>query len=178
MLNLNLLPPEEKRNLAYAIRTRAVIALCGGLVSVFVIFMVLLLPTFFLLVLQKSDVLRAVMIERESQERAGIAAQAAELIGINQLAERVVRHEKDQLKIFPLFEAVAREVPPTVHLKTLKLRSGPRELAVEGFAPTREDLLQFLRALERHPAVEKVSSPLSNLIKETDITFSVVAKLK
>lgn len=178
MLNLNLLPPEEKRDLAYIIRARAIAAVAGGLGLALIIFMALLLPTVFFVAFQKSEVVRALEIERESQRRSGISAQTAEIQSANRLAEIVLNREKNPARIYPLFESVFRDAPPQVRLGIIRFRFQERELALEGFSPARSDLLGFIAALNRNPLIKSVSSPVTNIIKEADIKFSLAVKLK
>ena len=178
MLNLDLLPPEEKLNLARVFRRRAVVGVGGGMAAVFAIFLILLLPTIFMLVAEKSELLRAVRIERDIQKKAGADRQAADAKKVNLLAEKILEYNKKRRKVFPLFEAVIRETPPSVEIERILLSSAPGEIAISGFSGTREDLLKFLNALSKNPNIEKVSSPVTNLVKERNVRFSLTAKLK
>lgn len=178
MLHLNLLPPEEKLNLAYIIRARTVAAAAGGLGLALIIFMALLLPAVFLVAFQKSEVIRALEIERENQGRSGISAKTAEIQSAKRLAGIVLDHEKNPVRIYPMLEGVFRDVPAQVRLGIIRFRFQERELALEGFSPARSDLLGFIAALNQNPAVKNVSSPVTNIIKEADIKFSLTVKLK
>lgn len=178
MLNLNLLPPQEKAKLAYAMRTRAVMAVAGAVGGVFLIGLALFLPTAFLLGFQRSEILRAVDLERESQIQAGIGKELERLMAVMRLAEVVSRSEERRPDLFSLIEGVLRTAPPAIQLQTLRFNSESRELTVDGFSPRRTVLLEFLRGLEGHPRIAKVSSPVVNIIKEADIRFSLTAVIK
>lgn len=178
MLNLNLLPPQEKRSVAYEVRARAVAAVGAGLIAVFLIGLALLLPTVFLLGFQKSEVVRAANIELQSQEQSGVANHVLEIEDANRLAAAFVREEKSREGVFPLFAAIIRSVPPSVRLESLYLHAEAREVTIEGFSPSRELLLTLLQSLEREPHFTKVSSPVANLVKPSDIRFSITATVK
>ncbi len=178
MFELNLLPPREKANLEYEMKTRAVVAVATWLGAVLLIFTALLLPTIFLLSFQKAEVLRAVKLELASQEQAGVTSQVKRLGEINRLAGVIVRHERESAQFFALFEALFRDVPSTVRLQSVKLQSASKEVAIEGFAPTRASLLEFIATLQADPRLLRASSPVANLIKETDIKFSIIATVK
>ncbi len=178
MLNLNLLPPAEKLAVAYELRTRAVLAVGAAVAAVFVVALVLLLPTFFFLSFQKADVLRLLELDMEVRARAGITAQILRIQQANRMAQTVVQHEANRPKFSPLFASVLRAVPSGVRVDALEYRAKARGLDIVGFAPSREHLLSFLRNLEANPRLGRVSSPVANLVRGTDISFSIAAELK
>jgi len=176
MLNLNLLPPQERQNLAYVFRTRAVAAVGGGVAALLIVFLVLLFPTIVRLVLDEREARRSLEIERQSQVRTGVVKDAEAVRQANRLAETAARHIAGGSA--PLFEELFRIIPDPVRLDVIRLAAQDRALALEGFSPTRRDLLELVRALEAHPRVASVTSPVANLIRETDIRFFISAKLK
>lgn len=178
MLNLNLLPPAEKLIVAYELRTRAVAAVSASIVSVLVIALTLLLPTFFFLSFQKGDVVRLLELDTEIQIRTGIADQIEAVRQANRAAQAVVQHEMKRPELSLLFVSVLRAVPAGVTLDAIEYRRESPELTIEGFAPSRERLLSFLERLEANPRFERVSSPVANLVRGEDISFSITATLK
>ena len=178
MLNLNLLPPQEKINLAYEMKARALRAVSTWLVGIFIIFAVLLLPTIFLLGFQEREAARSVELELLSQAQARVAGELKAIKEINRLASVVVKHVNTRELLFPVFEDVVRDIPSSIRLQAMRFRSSSQEMTLEGYAPTRASLLELLRALETDPRIGKVSSPVANLIPESNITFSVVATIK
>lgn len=178
MLNLNLLPPAEKEKLIYVWRARALAVIAGGFIAVLVVSAVLLLPTFFLLFFQKAEAIRAVAIGREAEERIGVKERIEAVERINRLATSVRDHEARRGDLFGLFASLFGNVPGDVALRSVAFRSQAREVTLRGFAPTRQGLLRFLENLEADPRVARVSSPVANLIRETDIDFTVAITLK
>ncbi len=178
MLTLNLLPPQEKEKLIFVMRTRAVLAFMSAVVAVFFIGLMLFLPTVFQLAIQKSDVMRVLAEERENQARTGVKEKIERIQTSNRLAEVVTQHEKDSPGLFDLFEAIIRATPAAIQLEGVSWKPQAREVAIEGFSPERRVLIEFLRALEQQPRVARVSSPIANIIRGTNIRFSLVVSVK
>ncbi len=177
MLNLNLLAPKEKENLAYAVKTRAVAALGAGFAVSLLISVGLLLPTIFLLFFQRGEALRRAELENESSERAGVTA---ELLGVNtanKLAGRVLEHEAKRRLTSETLKSLFGDVPLTLRLESLGFDPAAGKLDISGFAPTRAVMLEFLAALRQDQSFGHVSSPDSNIIRESNINFSVTITL-
>lgn len=51
------------------------------------------------------------------------------------------------------------------------------DIAIAGVALTRESLSEFRDNLEAHPFFESVELPISNLVKDRDITFSMIVSV-
>lgn len=178
MLNLNLLPPKEKENLAYAMKRRAVIAVGAALAAAALTSIALLLPTFFLLVFQKSEVVRAVDLASQSNARAGVDGVMKEIKEINQLAAKVLGHKSGRIVISDLFESVFKDLPPSVRIRSLRFDAASKDLVIDGFSPTRQAILDFVNNLKANSFAAKVFSPTSNIIREADIDFTVTLSVK
>lgn len=178
MLNLNLLPPQEKEKLVYIWRARSLVVIASGFIMVFVISLVLLLPTFFTLFFQKNEALRAVALEKEAQERTGLKERVEAVEQAGRLGGMVLEHESRRGLSFGLIESLLKNIPSNVRLESIKLQNQTREVTIVGFAPARQDLLELLKNLEENPRIAKVSSPVANLIREVDIHFSILINLR
>ena len=177
MLSLNLLSPGGKEAIGYTLRGRAAAALGGGLAAIVFIFAVLLLPSVFFLVFQADELAKTVGREAEAQ-RHEVFVEVAKLAQASRLGGAVIRHERERLGVYPLFVSVFGDVPSGVSLSRIRLESSDRKLAIEGFAQTRSSLLEFLEHLGSNPKIASVSSPVGNLIRETNIQFSVAIGVK
>jgi hypothetical protein len=175
MLNLNLLPPQEKFALRYMVRRRVVLALGMSVIAVLLLFEILLLPTVLLLVFQEVEAVRAVDGEVETQKRLGLIEEEQRLRSIVRIAESTEEALRQQERLSPVFIAAMRAVPQGVVLSGLRYRVESRELLVEGFAPTRAALLAYTVALQQETVFSGAQAPVSNLVRETNISFSVVA---
>lgn len=178
MTSLNLLPPEEKFILNSYIRARIVAAAGVGIVSVALVGFALLLPTMFFIGFQKFEVVRAARIESESQQQLGIAEKIAGWKSVERLANAARAEEQNRYALAELMESIVRTIPPEVSLRSFHLSASTGKMTLDGFAPTRQVFLEFLKSLESHPRLSDVSSPAANLIRSKDIEFSVSASFK
>ncbi len=177
MLDLNLLPPKEKINLRYGMRTRAVLAVGGILASAFIASISLLAPTLFALFFQKSELLQAVDVAAETSLRAGVPKNIGDLNAAKRLAKSALTNDAKSDLASGLLRAVFADVPNGIRLESLKVNLESNDINIGGFSPDRQTLLAFLSNLKNNPSIASVSSPVANIIKETDISFSVSAKV-
>ena len=177
MLNLNLLPPEEKRRLQYTIWTRAVIAIGGGLSLGLGVFIVLLLPAWLFLKAEEPALFDALTFERRAYSQAAPGV-ASDVRTLNRLARFVDEHAGRRVPAYALITEVLRVTPAPIRLQEVVVQASPGELRIAGFSATRQALLTFIQSLEGNPRIASVSSPLSNLVRETNITFTLTAKLR
>lgn len=159
-------------------RSRAAFALAAGLIGVVAIAFVLLLPTIFLAAFQKSEAVRAVALENENQKHINLAADAEALESAGRLAGAVLGADANKFSPYLLFESIIRDAPPALRFDALQIRSDEKKIVIRGFAPTRSSLLVFIANLEKNPLIAGASSPVANLVKETDITFSISAAMR
>lgn len=178
MFAINLLPPSEKQNLAYEFRRRAALAMGAAIALVELIALVFLMPTTFAILFQKSEAADILRTETDNAKTSGLEERTAEFRTLNQAALRLIRSDGTRRGAHPLLERVIKNAPPGIALSEIRLDLGARTLAVSGFAPTRELFLAFSSALGSDPSVSGVSSPVSNVIRSTNIAFSLSATLK
>jgi len=172
MLNLNLLPPEEKTSLAWELRGRAVFAVGTVVGIVAVTFAILLLPAVFGLHFSRIE------LERElgwARVAPGLVSpdELAAVRSANGLAAAAIEMAQGRKDPAALIAAVLWAVPAGIRIDALGYKSDGQTAELTGFAPSRSSFLSLLRSLRDHPAVAGVSSPVSNVIAESDIAFSV-----
>ncbi len=178
MLQLNLLSPEAKAALAYERYRRAVLWFGGGLAVALLIFLVLLLPTYFFLIFQRGEVLRALELEMRSEEFLKSREVESFIREVNALARAIRVEEASRITLSPLLAEVIRALPPAVTISSLQFEERRRELALTGHADTRAAFLQTLANLRANPRFESLSSPITNIIRDRDIDFTLKATLK
>lgn len=178
MLNTNLLPPAEKLSLAYELRTRALLAVASGLGALLVIGLALLLPTIFFLGFVKSEVVRSLDLAQRQADQAGLSADADRIENANHRADSVLHHADATASVSSKINSLIQAVPSAVAFSSLSYQAKSREIVIQGSSPTRSAFLQFLDALGKVPVVANVSSPISNVIRETNVAFSVTVALR
>ena len=97
----------------------------------------------------------------------------------------LVRTEKpEMLEVFPTVEKFLLRRTPGITVKSLTFNrnaapEGPRgSLELSGVAVTRQSLLAFVSSLETEPLFSHVESPITNLVKERDIKYTIHVDLK
>jgi Tfp pilus assembly protein PilN len=178
MLNLNLLPPDEKTNLAYEFRTRAVLRVGLLLLACLSIAGTLFLPTMFLLSFQKTEVARTLELEHLREERSGIRDEVARVKEVNQEADVVTQNLTTRRTSSDLLTGLLGAIPAGISLSDVTYMSSSNAVLIAGFAPTRALFLVFLDSLRKDARVTEVASPVSNVIRDTDITFSITITLR
>ena len=77
----------------------------------------------------------------------------------------------------PLLEKMAEIVPSGIYLTNFSYQTTDNQIALNGWANWRENLIDFQESLEEDALFKEIEAPLSNLIKQRDIDFSFTLKL-
>lgn len=172
MLTLNLLTPQARQIIAYERYRRAALALVVSVGAALTIFAVLLLPTFFFITFYENELARQLEMERASAKRAKLDALESLAADINGLAGRILAEEQKS-RIYPVVSEVVSAIPEGLTISSLRLSVDKKNLVIDGQAETRDIFLEAIKRLRDSPSVSNVVSPLSNIIRERDITFSL-----
>lgn len=178
MLKFNLLPPKEKTNIRFILWTRVARAIGFGLGSVLLVGLVFLMPTFFFIASQEGDLDRLIQVERQRMQRAGIADRLNQVKAINQLTTRVNAELTPSNSPFELTRDLLKIVPPDIAFTSFRYDPASSLVAINGFSPKRSTFLTFLHAVEAHPRVKAVASPVSNIIEEANVKFTLSVTLR
>lgn len=94
---------------------------------------------------------------------------------LNHLLDLCQKEEENLQIISDDISYVLDILPPSIKINSLLFQN--EQLSLFGHADIRGDLLSFVDKLETVSSFEKVESPISNLLVENDIEFSLVIKL-
>lgn len=178
---INLLPPQEKKELVKEEKYRLVLIL--GILSLF--FLIFL---FLVLLAVKINISGVAKIQRtliESEEIKFMGAEAKDLEKeiklINQNLLKLNTFYKNQPNFASLLEKISATLPEKTYLNTLSLTPVPKEerkflVSLGGYSPDRELLFEFKKRLEAKAEFEEIYFPLSNWVKLKDINFSATFK--
>lgn len=176
MLTANLLPPEEKKSVRLE-EYRRIISFFGmGAVAILIIGLVLLAPSYIFLVMARSNVSEQASAEAILADKLNLreAFSAATETGVLLKDVRLFldrrAHASELVKTFFVSSDLLRVDALSI------VKSG--EVAISGFAQTRDDLLNFQKQLQDSQMFENVSFPISDIIRSTDIHFTIRGKLK
>jgi type IV pilus assembly protein PilN len=176
MLKLNLLPPEEKKELELVNLSRLILSLAGWLSFFLIVFTLLLVSTFFCLsiLLQAQD--RLIEIRQSDSKMQNLLEIEEKIKQANQRINRVFLKQKESILWTPLLEEIAQIVPQGVYLTSFSYQATNNQINLNGWAQQRENLLLFQKTLEENPTFTDVKAPLANFIKQRDINFSFTFK--
>ena len=122
--------------------------------------------------LQKGELLR----ELEAARKSPILERVEEVeVSIKKTNERLrifSRSLDRENRISHILEVALGYRQSTVSLAELTF-NGPNEFRLKGFAGTRDDLLVFIGLLSGSDLIAEVNSPISNLLKDRNIEFSL-----
>jgi len=174
---LNLLPPQQKRELKLNLLNQAVIR-----VAISIIFMILVL-VLLLLIARAIININLTKTEKELsfwQSRAEIKELEILEKNIKELNKNLIFLNglyQNQNKFSSFLENLTRDVPVDIYFDSVSLgESGA--ININGYAPTRNTLINFKNVLEKALYVSDFNFPISNLTQATDINFGLNFKLK
>ncbi len=176
---INLLSLAEKKALAHEYHRRQVVVVGALLLGVVAVALAISV-SFYILLLSKSKSLE------ESLATASVGEETKRFDELKLILDEASREVK--ILVEPgetkRFSAILEQVVTTrtagVRLGQITVRrteAGKGAMVLGGSAGTRDQFLGFIQALEASPGIEKVSYPVSTLIKERSINFSLAIEL-
>ena len=173
---MNLLPLERKDKIQKEKRRR--FALVAGVLFpvLFLIALILLLPSFFLVAFEEKNFERQFASLKENavlKEAEKIESAISEL---NKKIEFYKTNQKESKNLSPFFYEILKAKPSPIALSSFLFEKGADKkdkIALQGKASDRTAFISFVEALRKNPDFEEVVSPVSNLLKEKDLEFSL-----
>lgn len=173
---INLIPPEGKRVVRkeYVLRVYTV----AGVVLSIALFVsaAALVPTYVLFLSSPTPETSSKVTEPNSEEYARVTATLEAAMKVaTQLQKPVPGLETS--KIVSHIEAA---VSPDITLEGMHFSQDAKQVRVEalGVARTRESLQAFIAALKKDTFFSDAQVPVSNLIKDTDLLFTLTITLR
>lgn len=168
---INLIPPNARKNLLTLYWAR-VVSVWGVLLGIAALIGgILLLPTY-VLVSNQTNVYESAN-RNLADSASSFDVSAAELITANQQAQDIL--QADATQSFSDHVEVLEQLAGSVQI--LELNYAPNEtgasFTLSGLAANRLDLVAFRDALSDSAQYSEVDLPISNLIKDSDIVFTM-----
>lgn len=176
MLSTNLLPAEEKQTVHLEEMRRTIVFLTGLAVLVFAAGFIFLAPPFLAVRLAERELIRLLAVEDEAVSHEEVRGTI--------VAARIMREAIAEAR------ALAAEAPRSSAILERLLTSGEGirvtsliirkdgTMGLSGHAATRAELLDFEERLRASDRFHEITFPLSNIVRERDIEFSMQGKLK
>jgi hypothetical protein len=175
MLTANLLPHQEKKAVTREEWRRVIRILASALLSALIIGVVLLAPSYISLLLQIRELERERTVEEDASRVLELnlarneADEAAGAIDIVRRAASSRPHTRQ------LLDAIVRD-QPGIAIFSLTIKDAV-SVSLEGRAAERNNLLSYEQTLRESGLFAEISSPLSNIIRQTDIMFMLQGTL-
>jgi len=187
---INLLPLEYKKRINKEIMERVLNAAALLFSLVFVLGIVVSVPSIIYLnsqIKSSKDELSGVMLAFGAESDKSASTLITER---NELLEYFF--DKDQIPLYPTkaFEPIINEAGEGIKLSTLiykpETKSGDSKNAkeitykvgVSGVSSTRDGLIEYRKRLEQIDEIAKVELPISSLVENSDIDFSITITYK
>ncbi len=175
---INLIPSGERKKKVrdFYFRLTATTFIVVG--STILVAAASILPAYFLSSVKKN--FSASKLETQKGESILLPDEAT-LETAKDLDKKMALVEKLKGKSYLLSEKVVNAIllEKMTDIKITKIKydidpKGVKAINISGTAPSRERLLSFRRALEQNTSFKKVDLPISNFVKGTNITFSMI----
>lgn len=179
---MNLLPPQIKNEIEKERRRRFAVVLGMFAAIVFIVSIILLLPSFFMFSFQQKYLNNQLASFRQNGELKKAEEIGKTIEDLNKKSE-LVRLDKTRSQPISSFLIKIVELKPAgVSLSSFNFGKDndkkTDEFSLQGMAKNREDFLAFVKKLEDSQNFSKVVSPVSNLLAERNFNFSLILELK
>lgn len=177
MLSTNLLPEQEKKEIRLEQSRRIVIFISGFLAATLFIASLLLIPSYLPLVIERKGLEDSLQIEENASLEFGVQKKVASAGRVVSVVSSVREHASKTSRVSAILAEFVQSSDSGIVISFLNIKKGG-EFTLIGRASTRNNLLNFEKRLRESKKFEDFSSPLSNIIRETDINFSLQGKIK
>ncbi len=181
---INLLPQKNKKQTQKAFMRRSIVVF--GLAIIILIFtqIILSFSLFFIVDSYIKNSASQIIITKEMAQKEGLEESESKIKNINELLLSFQINENQMTPITDdLFEIIDANKDNSVKLESFlfniptNIKIKPT-VSIKGNTDTRENLVSFINILKSKNYFQDVQSPISNLLKEEDIDFSITIELK
>jgi len=170
MLTLNLLPPSEKEALAQERIFRWVFFYGGAVVLFLLLFFLFLIPVEIFIGARLKSANEDLVSFQASFQGQNLLTQEKAAIALNQELDQISARQKSRRYYSRALANLAKIAPPGARLESIDIND-KNEVILNGWAANRDSVLTFQDALAKSGLADNLQSPISNLVKQTDITF-------
>lgn len=174
-MKINLLPPKAKTEL-FEEEIKRLITILGGLIVFFLISLTLILLSTEIYISAQVSSKQTQLDMQEGQLRVPEIQDLKEKITkANQNLSKLDSFYEGQIKLGEIFEKISEILLPNMYLVTFSYQKEDLQVSLSGYAPNRENLLEFKKNLEKE--FPNPYFPPQNWIKSIDIDFQVNFKI-
>ncbi|MFH0906998.1 MAG: PilN domain-containing protein [bacterium] len=171
MLQLNLLSPAEKEKIKMNKFIHFIVFFGISFLALLIVFSLLLASVLFsssIIVKSQNKLIEVRENDEKSQQLVEIETK---INNVNEHINQINIKQKNSVIWTFVFEELSKLTPLGIYLNSFSYYISGNIISISGNADNRDNLLLFKKALEQSPYFDEIDSPLSNLIKQTDIDF-------
>lgn len=177
MLNINLLPAKEKKLVRLEESSRIILFLSFLYGAIFLLGILFLLPTFFTIMVAQNNLQETVKLAEEASTKVGVEDIVSRAKTVASGVSSIRSFISEPVRASTLLRQFLKSSGSGIAVEFLSIKKSG-SINIRGKATTRRDLLRFEQTLRERSQFQELSSPLSNIIRETNINFSFEGKLK
>ena len=177
MLTTNLLPAEDKKIISLARGARLSVAAAIAVSAILISNAVFVLPTLLPLLYEKTELSRELETGKETQNKFQTSDRQREVRLLTTIIKEIRSHISRPQYASKILAELSGLENAQIKIRTITVAESGA-VSITGNAATRKALLDFESALKASPYFTEITSPLSNIIRESNINFSIQGKLK
>jgi len=157
------------------------LAFAALLAAIMITGLALMLPAYFNLTFSESEIERRLILEKELLSRRDLEGLEGQINLTNALIKKYIGNEARRFSFADILMDTANTIPFGITLSNFAFESadgGAFKIGLDGKAATRGDLINYVNNLRRIEKFASVESPLSNLLREQDVTFRLTINIK
>ncbi|MCX6760716.1 MAG: hypothetical protein NTZ84_01235 [Candidatus Nealsonbacteria bacterium] len=182
---INLLPPENQKEIIQEQNWKMIIIL-GTLVLIFFICFSLIIFSVKIFVSGKVETQKLLLAEKEKELQASqIKSLESDIEGFNEIIFKLEVFYKNQFKITESLGKISTVFPSETYLNNLSInlqsnRDGVKQAIcnISGFSSSRENLLKLKENMEKEESFKDIYFPPANWMKATSVNFTASFKFE
>ena len=177
MVKLNLLPPQEKKEIELNKISYWLTFFWASLLVLAVIFTLLCFSSYIhlsILINAQEKQLEIASSDIKGQELEKIETEISEA---NLQINKIQQLQNNFFCWTPILEEVSDLVSHGIYLENLIFKAKTAEVKLSGHADLREEVIEFSEEIGNHTLFEEFTPPLSNLINKEDVNFTFDFKI-
>lgn len=175
---ISLLPPFRKQDLKREFMWRRLAIFFWMLFFVLIIFSGLLTTTWLYTNIQHQAIAHLVQIEESSNQGQKIKGIEQEIKETNIKLKYLDQLKLNQEPAFKIVSDLSGFPSRNITFYALSLNRASQKGLIEGFAKNRDDLLNLKQNMEQSNNFSQIDLPLSSLLKDKDLNFSLSFSFK
>lgn len=171
---INLLPPEEKKELLSEEVKRLTLIL-GVVAFSSLICLIIILGFLKIYLLIQIDIQKNILeVAKKQAEDSKTQVTQKNIEDFNQKFSRINDFYEQKTNLEEVLEKLIQTIPEKIYLTDLSFSKTPPQIILAGFSPSRELLVQFKKNLEEKEEFTEIYFPPSSWIEPVDVDFSGV----